>query len=164
MRATTQTPEGIKDLQRQTRELARAYPDNIPRIGSIGNLGLNFSQDSVIINLRGKIYRTELTVLVRTIEKETNELWHDLKDKTYLQNSMVYYCVNYMGDLDRYLSNNILDVVIKFLKQNGVNIFKLKSDDVHRIIMILATKLYDECGNKTAKKIWSLIGEMDLVK
>jgi hypothetical protein len=122
----------------------------------------------VRLDLKNKIYDANLIELVKTIEEETNKLFDKLPDKTKLQRSLVFFCANYMRGVRDVLSDTILDSLIKILEQEDVSISSLSTQDIHRLIMILALNAYTQSNipelSKEAKKLQDLVEEMDLIK
>jgi hypothetical protein len=114
--------------------------------------------------LRRKIYGTKLIDLVKTIEKETNELFGNFPDKIDLQNNTIYFSVRFMGELNTLLTDVALDMVEAFLTQINRSAASLTEQDMHRIIMVLALMIYADCNNKKAKELEDLVKNMDLIK
>jgi hypothetical protein len=143
------------------RQLEKAHANNRPRLGNIGNLLDNLPEKEV---LRRRIYKTKLIDLVKRIEEETNELFRNLPDKTDLQNNLTLFSVNFMGELDKLLTDVALNMVETFLTQINIKANSLSEQDIHRIIMVLSLMIYAECNNKEAKRLEVLVENMDLIK
>jgi hypothetical protein len=145
-------------------QLETAFVDEGPRLGTISKIyQQKFDDDKV--DLRNKIYNTNLTELVETIKEERNILFRDFseREKTDLQNKLVYFCVSYIGETHKYFSD-VIGTVKNFLLQENVKVRDLSEQDVHRIIMLLASNAYAQCNNREAKKLLSLIENMVLIK
>ncbi|MDR1104634.1 MAG: hypothetical protein LBK92_04765 [Endomicrobium sp.] len=143
------------------RQLETAFVEEESSLGAISSL---FDDDDKV-ELRNKIYNTNLTELVETIKEERNILFRDFseREKTDLQNKLVYFCISYIGETHKYFSD-VIGTVKNFLVQENVKVRDLSEQDVHRIIMLLASNAYAQCNNREAKKILSLIENMVLIK
>ncbi|MDR2351116.1 MAG: hypothetical protein LBD56_00310 [Endomicrobium sp.] len=147
-----------EQLEFLKRQLEKAHANNRPRLGGM----LINLPDKVV--LRRKIYSTKLIELVKTIEEETDELFGNLSDKIVLQNNTVFFSVSFMGELDTLLTDVALNMVETFLTQINIRASRLREQDMHRIIMVLALMIYAECNNKEAKRLEDLVKNMDLIK
>jgi hypothetical protein len=139
-------------------------------LGNFDNLSEKEYLRKVVVRLalKNKISNADLIELVKTIEAETNELFAKLPAKTNLQKNLIFFCVNYMSVLCDVLSDTILDSLIKILEQEDVSISSLTTQDIHRLIMILALKAYTQSHisefAKEARKLLDLVSKMDLTR
>jgi uncharacterized protein YhaN len=154
MKKNMEEDDRLKEL---VKRFEKAHANDRPMFGDL----LEFPDEVV---LRRNIYTTNLIELVKTIEKETNELFKNLPDKIDLQNNLTFFCISFMGELDEVLTDVALDMVKTFLTQINLSANRLTAQDIHRIIMVLALMIYAECNNKKAEKLETLVKNMDLIK
>jgi hypothetical protein len=120
------------------------------------------------LDLKRKIYSANIIELVETIKDETNKLFANLPvpAKTNLQKNLVFFCVNYMDNLNTLLTDTTLNITQTFLTQRKIK--DLTKQDIHRLIMILALNAYTQSNSegfaKEAKKLQDLVRKMVLIK
>jgi hypothetical protein len=113
--------------------------------------------------LKKRICATNLMALVETIKKETDELFKDLPNRLALQSKMVFFCVEFTAKLSTHAAwDYALKAAVAFLKENTKDVSDIGDKEVHRIIMVLALGAYAGAGDKEAKKLETLIKDMDL--
>jgi hypothetical protein len=150
--------------QKLVSSVRQMSPEALARLKEklkLDNLATNLPEKEI---LRRKVYRTKLIDLVKTIEKETNELFRDFPDKTDLQDNAIFFSVSFMGELDTLLTDVALNMVETFLTQINMRANRLSEQDMHRIIMVLALMIFSEFNNKKAKRLEDLVKNMDLIK
>jgi hypothetical protein len=121
------------------------------------------------VYLKNAIYNVKVTELIETIKAETNELLDNLpqKDKSELQalqEHLVLYVAHFMVQKDKFVNENVLNSLRKFLTQKHINLPQLKEKNLHRIIICIALRVFAQQGSHEAQRLEHLIKRMPLIK
>jgi hypothetical protein len=151
------SPEALARLKEKLKTVTPPCSFKLP------NLATNLPEKEI---LRRKIYSAKLIDLVKTIEKETGELFGNLseQDKLDLQNKMIAAAVAFTDKLPTVLSDVALDITQKILTQKKIKISDLTEQDIHRIIMVLSLRAYPFHEDKKVEKLRTLIKGMRLIE
>jgi hypothetical protein len=118
--------------------------------------------------LKNAMYNVKSTELIKTVEMEKNKLLDILPQREKselrkLEDFLVLYAVFFLLQKDTFINGNVLNNLRTFLIGKNVNPTQLKDQDLHRIIVCIALRVFAEQGSEKAKRLEHLIKRMPLI-